>query len=105
MSAREELLDALHEHIDGDFLVGASRWTPGEDVAINVASVTEVVHWAAEAVGPVLAAARAEALREAAAELRAEWVEQGRHQGLPGCYSSGYERWLRERADRIEVGR
>lgn len=45
---------------------------------------------------------RAEALRDAADELHRLWVKDGRHYGHPGCYSSGYEVWLRDRADRQE---
>lgn len=61
----------------------------------------------AQALAPVLAAAvreaRAAELREAADDLGREWVEDGTHPGLPGCYSAGHERWLRHRADRIAV--
>lgn len=45
---------------------------------------------------------RANALRDAADELHRLWVKDGRHYGHPGCYSSGYEVWLRDRADRQE---
>lgn len=40
-------------------------------------------------------------LRAAADELDNDWVQNGRHQGLPGAYSGGYARWLRKRADAL----
>lgn len=46
---------------------------------------------------------KAEALREAARDLQDRWVQEGKHPGLAGCYSSGYEDWLRDRADALEV--
>ena len=52
-------------------------------------------------VARMVADARAEALREAADALTEDWVKRGRHQGVPGCYSPGYEHWLRDRAARI----
>lgn len=47
--------------------------------------------------------AAVEALRDAADDLRDQWVQRGDHPGHPGCYSSGYERWLRDRADALSA--
>ena len=51
-----------------------------------------------------VAAAREEALTQAADDLHTLWVKEGMHFGPPGCYSSGYETWLRERAADIRKG-
>jgi hypothetical protein len=55
---RERLADALHDGMDGDYLIGAGKGigTLGNDVPLGEARNDEVVWWAVERVAPVVAA-------------------------------------------------
>lgn len=108
----DRLAAALHDAIDGDFLVAAGMraGNEGEDMALSEVTVTEVVWWAARAVADVVAAERAAALRSAIEAL----------DELPGTAATGYyasgdhagyneatadvERLLRDRAAAEEAG-
>lgn len=65
-AARDDLATALHDAIDGDFLVGAGMRFHNYDcdVPIGEAAVKEVVWWAVHAVSPVVDALLAEARAE-----------------------------------------
>jgi len=69
-----------------------------EDAYPSLARAVMESDWLAQVKATARAEGAQEALRGAAEALTEDWVERGRHQGLPGCYSSGYEHWLRDRA-------
>lgn len=53
----------------------------------------------AEVLEPLIREQRAEFAAEAADAWAQRWGKEGRHYGLPGCYSHGYELDLRRRAE------
>jgi hypothetical protein len=85
-----ELLDAC--------IAALERWNTEPHESLVVKAVTRRLHQVAESLAAATSEHAAKALEDAADELGALWVSEGRHFGIPGSYSPGYETWLRRRA-------
>lgn len=53
-AVRQALATALHEQVDGDFLVGADGWSDG-DLALSKSGVADVIRWASNTLAPLVA--------------------------------------------------
>jgi len=102
VSEREGLATALHDHIDGDFLLVGGGWGPDGwvgDIPHDKARVSDLVRWAVNAIE----ASDWLAARDRAAEARAlrEAADYAEHGPVPQR-SNQIAGWLRDRAARIE---